>query len=242
MSGWGRSVGRGVLAFGVIAYAGCGSVGYKAQQGQAAVVPLVSLQGKLYVRSIDTQSSNLSSGGAIYQPEIAAVLSALTPERINKVLMANYPQTFSERGTLPLNLSIDFQYNNNFSGRMTGAFFTGLTFGLMPFHITSEYTFSIKVDEGKGPVKDVYPKSARAVGVERKGWGSIIPTGYLPCPYSLDTPRETITGPMEIEVSVSEPAKAFIAQQVASCIAKIVSETDPENIKRAATLQSLMND
>lgn len=220
--------------------AGCGSVGYQAGRSSSPRPRLVPCSEKLYVRNVEISQSGCMGG--IYQSELREVQSAVTAQRLSRALAAQHPDCFTVQEGVPLDLAIEVGYNNYYGSRMGTAMLCGFSFGVLPFWMTSEYRFSVHTDNGKGPLCKALGHKMAETTVSRRGWASIIPTGYIPCPQGSDLPRDYITGPLAVETEISEAAKDLITRQVSDEVVSLVSRLNADDLHRAIILQSALGE
>ena len=222
----------------LVVYVGCASVGYKVKEIQPVSFSFALETNKLYVKTIDIKGLRADFGP--FQMEYDAILDAVVPDRINQVLSESYPNVFAQRDGLPICLSIIFSCDRHDGKAVAGMILSSLTMGLMPVFITSDYLFKTRIENQNE--RSLFLQKGNSVTVQRIGWLSILPTGYLPCPSSSNTSKELITGMYEPQFLVSDTGKAFIAKQVAAGVAKLVSESNSEDLKRLSLLHEFLKE
>jgi len=216
---------------------GCSSVGYRSNS-YARPKSFEGVQFRVAVAEAEFDMKNAGVVAQAYSPEAADACGAVSVERLNAQLCREYPKLFtSAQNAIPLRIKVKMYYDNNYGGRMGGAVLCGFTFGLVPFVMRSDYDFDIRFDSDTFSQSESHPPCK--VLVQRCGWGSIIPTGYIPYPGHTDTPRDYMTGPMNSEQGVSERGKDFIASQVGKGVVQIISQVPADDWKRYQVIRRI---
>ncbi len=210
------------------------SVGYKVQDRKTGSVQIEEVDGRFVIRSVKTEV--LATG---YAADYTGkhVFRELTPEKLNRFLISEYPKLFSSDGTYPLDLAATAE--NSYHSH--GFWFAGaiLSFTLIPLPIDGFHTIRVEGVSEKNP-SEVLFRCGDGIRFSVRGWWSFLPTGAIPSPFETDTPKEAIVTDMQFGSGLyGERAQALLIEKVSRSIIEGMKQAGMENLKRKILLTNM---